>query len=302
MISILIPVYNYDCTELLRSLYEQGVAMKNDSDIHDFDFEIIVVEDGSNNNQTCIANRTLMQEIGQRYVHNSENLGSARTRNLLLSLARYPHCVVMDCDALVCTDDFLRRYWQLRNSADVVCGRIVTPAVCPPGCELRHLYEMQAEGKRSMEYREKHPYHHFTAFNVLFNAYVFRTLKFDERCTEYGYEDALMGLMLQREGYKVIHADIPLIHNGMDENAAFVRKTETSLRVLRRLGEPMQSFSKISRIERGLRKCGMAPCVYFLLKRFSGRLMSNLLGSHPSLLCFNLYKLYYYIGTYYKKG
>ena len=297
MISILVPVYNYNCTELICALHEQGLAIKRNPEFPDFDFEIILAEDGSEDIETCHANKTLMHEIGQVYVQNRNNIGRARIRNYLLSLARFPHCLLIDCDALVCTPDFLLQYWNSRNRADVICGRIRTPKICPPGCELRHKYETQAEKKRSMEYKAMHPYHHFSTFNVLFNNYVFKTLRFDERCTEYGYEDALLGLKLEQEGYSVMHAEIPLIHNGMDKNAEFIKKTETSLRVLRRLGEPMQSFSKISRIERTLCKLHLIPLTYYLLRKWRDSLLSNLLSNHPSLVSFQLYKLFYYIET-----
>lgn len=300
MISILIPTYNYDCSTLIRDLCTQAEQLKQHDDMGGFDYEVIVAEDGSNDSATIAANKAALQAFGAQHICLDENIGRACIRNLLVSKARFPYQLIIDSDALVCTPDFLKNYWMQRDAADVVCGRIQTPALCPEGCELRYNYEQNAEGKRSMAYKEKHPYRHFSTFNVMFHHYVFQTLQFDERCTEYGYEDALMGIMLQQEGYSIAHANLPLIHNGMDTNADFLRKTETSLRVLRRLGEPMQSYSNVARIEKCLRRMRLVHPIHLLLKMQRSKMRKNLLSNKPSLRQLQLYKLLYYIETYNK--
>lgn len=291
MISILIPVYNYDCRALVRELHEQGRRLCKELAAESFAFEIIVADDASTDFEQEEQNAGLATLEHVRYLRGGENLGRARIRNFLAAQARYDYCLIIDCDALVCTPDFLRRYVAERDRADVVCGELRNPEVCPRGCELRFRYEKAAMHRRPVAYREQHPYAYLSTFNVLFHRQVLLALPFDPRCTEYGYEDALMGLMLERRGYSIAHTDIPLVHNGMDRNADFLRKTETALRVLSRLGEPLQSFSALSRLSRRLCRLHLRRpflVVYALLRPLVRR---NLLSHHPWLPAFHFYKL-----------
>ena len=144
--------------------------------------------------------------------------------------------------------------------------------------------------RRSVAYRAAHPYESLSTFNVLFHRRVLLDLPFDERCTEYGYEDALMGINLQLNGYSIAHIDAPLIHNGMDRNADFLRKTETGLCTLSRLTGPMQEHSALARLCERITRWHLRPLVlagYGLLRPF---LRWQLLGRRPALACFFAYK------------
>ena len=290
MISILIPTYNYDCRTLVHALSEQGRQLSKELAAEAFAFEIVVADDASTDPETERCNASMAQWTGVRYLRCKENMGRARIRNFLFSQARYDHCLFIDCDALVCTPDFLHRYYEARNLADAVCGALRNPEVCPKGCELRYRYEQQANRHRTVAYRESRPYAYLSTFNLLLHRSLLEQLPFDERCTEYGYEDALMGLMMEQKGFSIAHVDIPLIHNGMDPNAVFLQKTETALRTLAKLGEPMQSFSALSRLCRKLQRLHLHSAFLLLYRCIRPALRKNLSGHHPQLLFFHLYK------------
>lgn len=293
MLSILIPVYNRDCTRLVAALSAQACALR-DTSAGRFRFEIIVADDASTSAAALRANSRLGRIEGCRYVVHADNLGRARIRNWLAREARYDHLLFMDCDAEVCTPDFLSRYWDVRLQADVVCGSLRNLPACPPGCALRYRYELRAARRRTPDFLNRSPYARFTAFNALFRRSVFARVCFDERCTEYGYEDALMGVMMQRLGISVVHVDIPLVHAGIDTSRAFLDKTEAALRVLSRLGEPMQTEAAVSRLARRLARFGLRLPVALTFRAVRPLLRRQLLGSRPSLLLLDAYKLGYY--------
>lgn len=293
MLSFLIPTYDYDCTVLVRSLFEQASAFKAAHD-GEFDFEILVADDASPDRRKLDGYHRLSQGGICSFFPLEHNLGRARIRNFLAGKARFDHVVFIDCDAEVCTDDFVVRYWRAAGQGDVVCGSLRNPAVCPPGGELRYRYEKAAEAQRTVEFRRMRPYAYFTTFNVMFSRKVFEVLQFDERCVDYGYEDALMGVMLEKSGYTVAHIDNPLIHNGIDKNAVYMDKVEASLRVLYQLGEPLHSASALVRLEHRLRRQHLLSALRGIYALFGRRWRARLLGHHPSMALLKLYKLGYY--------
>ena len=56
-------------------------------------------------------------------------------------LSHYPTLTAnLDCDALVCEPDFLRRYYEARDRADVVVGALRNPAVNPRNKKALYIY------------------------------------------------------------------------------------------------------------------------------------------------------------------
>ena len=296
MLSILIPIYNYDCSRLITDLDQQCRILRAELGQDVFDYELIMIDDASTNKKTEAINRETAHKSGGKYLVLKENVSRAKIRNLLAREAKGDYLLFLDCDTGVCNANFVRQYWADRDLAKVVCGNLRNPiGRAPRGCELRYRYERQAEANRPAAVRRQTPYACFTTFSVLFHREVFNRVEFDERCTEYGYEDALMGLMLDKMGIPIAHTDNALFHNGIDSNASFLQKTETALRVLHRLGEPMQSAAGASRLTRRLDRFRLTPTFAWMFRRVRGIIRANLLGRKPSLLLFNLYKLGYYV-------
>ncbi len=297
MLSVLIPVYNYDASALIQELGRQARQLADE--VEGFACELLVDDDASTDMVCEASNRAACAAVGGRYQRLAQNIGRAYLRNLLADQARGEWVLMIDCDAKIASPDFLSRYWADRLKADVICGALKNPPGPPrPGCELRYRYEKAAERQRSAAYRNRVPYSCFTTFNVMFRREVFIQIRFDSRCTEYGYEDALMGLMLKQHGKRVLHTDNALYHMGIDSNASFLEKTETALRVLSRLGEPMQSAAGASRVYHVLARLQVVRLVVYGFRHSRKLLRRNLLGKRPSLLLFQLYKIGYYAAYY----
>lgn len=286
-LSILIPTHNYNAYPLVSNLHEQAEALG----IH---YEIILVEDGSHDPVTMIANLKVKDLGNCKYVR-QEGIGMAQTRNRMAEMAEGEWLLFIDSDAKVCSGDFIKRYLDSMDKSEVVIGGLVTPDLhLNPEVSLRYKYETEADKHRNVEERNANPYMQFTAFNMLMRRTTFLSILFDKDCHEYGYEDALFGVELKKRGISVLHIDNPLIHAGIDTNDVFLRKTETSLRTLKGLKGRMLGNSRIEDAHARLQSYHLLWAMRLFHKCFSGMIKNNLLGSNPSLLWFSVYKLGYY--------
>ncbi|MBQ9363598.1 MAG: glycosyltransferase, partial [Bacteroidaceae bacterium] len=232
---------------------------------------------------------------GCHVLHQDSNIGRAAIRNRLYEVSRGDYLLFIDCDAEVVSSDFMERYYNDRKSADVICGALCNPKEQPSGCELRYKYEIAAEraGQRTVSFRMKRPYEMFSTFNVMFRREVFGNILFDDRCTEYGYEDVLMGLRLQEKGFSILHTDNALLHRGINSNDSFLKNTEAGIRTLWRIGEPLLSHSNLALTALRLKRWHLTGAFLFFFKLFKSGIHSNLCSHHPLLLLFKVYKLGY---------
>ena len=290
MISVLIPTYNYVCCNLVWELQRQLSACNEK-------YEIIVAEDGSNNKETVAENDKIASLPNCIHLTRPDNIGRARIRNFLVSKSSGEWCIFMDSDAEVVSPDYIRKYIEcIPCGADVFVGGLVNPDTLPGNnVTLRYRYEKAAERYRTADYRNHHPYERFSTFNFMARRETLTEVPFDERCTEYGYEDTLMGLELRKRNKKIAHIDNPLIHLGFDDNAVFLEKTETALHTLKKIETnllPYMGLGKLVRRIRTVHLTALVKCIYRLSRPLLRR---NLLGNSPNLTLFSFYKLGYFL-------
>ena len=142
MLSILIPTYNYDCTQLVMDLRRQA----EDAAIR---YEIIVMDDAS---ATCKeANQDINNLPHCQYIELAENIGRSRIRNRLADMAKYNSLLFMDCDAAVCKSDFISAYLPYcKNQSQVVIGGTAyDPNETNPAYSLRLTYGLKREGNQN---------------------------------------------------------------------------------------------------------------------------------------------------------
>lgn len=288
-LSILIPEYNETCIELVRALSEQAATISS------LNYEILVADDCSTLSAVVVQNRQINQIKNCYFLEYPENFGRAALRNNLADQAHYENLLFIDSDAQVYSPTFIRTYVEMAFRAEVVCGGVRNLDHLPsPRVSLRYRYEKAATVVRTVCYRQKHPYHYFTTFNFLIKRELFHTIKFDEHCVEYGYEDALFGVELRERAIQIRHIDNPLVHTGMDFNEIFLEKTEAALRTLNHLGGKMQASAAVSQAVCRIQQFHLLGVFRFAYKLFVPLLRAQLMSSRPSLTLFKLYKLGYY--------
>ena len=286
-LSVLIPIYNYDAQALVEAMLRKIAD-------EDLDAEIVVGDDGSTLETAWMA--AVEHYDGVRVIHSGGNAGRTRICNLMAHQARGEWLLFVDGDAGVPDTFSLKRSIDAGADAPVVCGGFYHPEVNPnPEATLRYKYERAADRHRSAAERSKHPYRKLSTFNLLVRREVFLSIGFDERCTEYGYEDALFGIQLGNKGIAIAHIDNPLIHLGLNDNDKFLNNTETAMRMLRRIQAMMPQDAGLLGAANSLNRYHLTWAMRLFYRLFRGTMLRNLLSRHPSLFVFNLYKLGYFL-------
>ena len=290
-LSILIPAYNYDCTQLVQGLCRQlsemvSIGVKS---------EVIVAEDGTSDEDALAANATIAKWEHCRYIRRSENVGRAAIRNFLTQNATYEWLLFLDCDMELPDDMFVRRYLESYGHEVVDGGFGVSENKALEGHNLRYTYEWHAQDKHSVEQRRNNPYRSFRTTNFLVSRQIMTDIPFDERFLHYGYEDVLFGKMLKQRGITIEHIDNPMILTCVESNDTFIDKTEEGLRTLYRFREDLRGYSQLLTFVSGIH-VGLVKSSIRLWHRLFGPLeRRHLCGNRPTLRIFNIYKVGYYL-------
>lgn len=229
MISLLIPVCDYDIIALVSSM-KNGIEK-----VPEF-CEIIIGDDGSS---VEFKNRykTLEGEC-VRIIYSEKNIGRAAIRNRLALEAKGDYILFIDADTMVpgTAEAYLRKWIPFMNRTRVICGGILYPGSRPgdPDKLLRWKYGRKREQRKASE-RNKHAHNSFSTFNVLFDKSIFSKIRFNEELKQYGHEDTLMGYQLKKAGINILHIDNGLLHEGLESNHEFLIKTKLGIENLSKL-------------------------------------------------------------------
>ncbi len=286
MLSVLIPVFNFDVRALVQDLHRQLVAAG-------VPFEIICFDDDSTTPFKSINRALATHSAHIRYTELPHNVGRARIRNLLAAAAQYPWLLFMDCDSKVVCDDYIQQYISHLQNNTVLCGgRCYSPTPPPnPDLYLHWLYGRQRE-QISADRRQQKPWHAFMSNNFLVPKAIFEATGFDERIVQYGHEDTLLGLELQQRGVPILHLDNPLEHLGLETNTIFLEKNRQGIQNLVQLIEIYPNLeTKLLRSYQFLSHWRLVASVRISLRLLRPLLLQNLKSRRPWLRCLDLYKL-----------
>lgn len=284
-LSILIPMHNGDPRPLARELCRQAQLMGG------LEYELLVIDDGSTDQPLVGQCWEISQWPHARFMALEENIGRARIRNLLASLARHEWLLFLDCDMTIDNPAFLQNY--LDAEGDVVYGGYKV-GQADRSC-LRFLYEKMHEHEHTAEQRCKRPYQHFHTANFLVRRDIMVAHPFNSQFRTYGYEDVLLGKQLKATGIPIRHIDNPAGFFTFEDNPSFVAKTEEGLRTLHQFRSELRGYSQMITAVEGIH-LGAVRWLIRLWHRLLGPLeRRNLCGKRPSLQLFKLYKLGYYL-------
>lgn len=289
MISVCIPIHNYDVRPLVEILRKRAESA-------DVEVEIVCIDDGSDSKFVEL-NRDI--EKHSKYVVLGENVGRARVRNLFLNHTNGDWLLFLDDDCRAIPEKFFEQYTEhLNENSDVlVGGSTYDDSFKDREHILRWMYGKRVESKKDVVLRNQNPYLSFMTNNFMIRRDVFERIRFDERITSYGHEDTLFGFRLKQAGINILHIDNAVVNGDIDTNEQFLRKTKESIKNLvnirRFLNEP--EFDDSVRLLRAYRKVEKLKMVWAvklwhhptkrcLEKRFKK-------GQGFTLTQFNLYKL-----------
>ena len=289
MISVCIPVYNFDVRLLVGELHKQAMALESG-------VEILVIDDASNKEFQHL-NREITQLFSVVYLELPANIGRSPIRNLLSGKARNEWLLFMDCDSEITSDRFLADYAALTKGVQVVCGGREYQSARPQKEFVLHWKYGKYREVKCAKTRGMHPYHSFMTNNFMVHKQILSRIQFDEAIMGYGHEDTLFGFELMRQSLPVVHINNPLLHINLENHAVFLKKSQEAIANLHgiylRSNTPEQ-FAKFVRLLRWSKKSGNSFIgrLLIFLARYNTKLFTkNLMSSNPFLLFYDLLRL-----------
>jgi len=277
MLSIVIPVYNYDIRTLVEQLHREASTLN-------IPFELLICDDAS----TQVFHQQQIEQLSHtRWLTNSVNRHVAYTRNRLLNEAQYPWILLLDADVLPLSPTFIQNYLNQIGNGLFFQGGFTYPATeSSQQQSLRFTY-----GRTIEQYKHLH-----SCCNLFFNQRELQ-LQFDEAITEYGYEDTLFFLDLAKQNREVIRLDNNVVHHSAESNQTYLERSKQACWGLAKLIQQEKINAdevQLSRLYQQLQNYRLT----FLLSLFDAllgkRIQHNLLGEKPSMIGFKWFKLVHY--------
>lgn len=289
-LSILIPVYNDICINLVQRVNNIAQAIK------ELDYEVIVADDGSTNEGKIIANEQYIKTQPKcRYIRRNINVGRAAIRNFLAREAQFEWLLFLDCDVEIPNQHFISNYLNAEPKQNVIYGGLTIGGDFHRlKTNLRYIYERSAERKQTAENRSIKPYQSFRTTNFLIAREIMLQHSFDETIKTYGYEDVMFGKQLYDSGINVTHINNQVEYTEYEENGSYLKKTEEAMRTLYSLKGELASYSSIIVLQQRAQTLHLSGVMNIIFRVFRNIWRANLLSSHPILAIYNAYRLFYF--------
>ena len=191
MLSILIPVYNYNVVPLVLELHKQCLECE-------IDFEIKVIDDGSK--LYIDENQEINSLSNCHFEVLAKNIGRSAIRNLLAKKAEFDSLLFLDADTIPTYDYFIKNYIVHINEEDkIIYGGIQYQKEKPNKNQiLRWVYGKQREAL-SVKKRQENLYLSFLTLNFLIQKSIFEKVSFNETIPNLRHEDTLFSYNLMQQ-------------------------------------------------------------------------------------------------------
>lgn len=282
MLSVLVPVYNFDIVTLAN-------VLKTQCDKAGLSYEIIFWDDDSNDSEIQSKNKCV-NDLEHVYYHlHTQNLGNTKVRQALAEKAQFDWLLFLDADTIPVTLHFISNYLEAINNseAQAVCGGISYQNFCKKEEILRWKYGKKYETDNSRLAMWK-------GANFLIKKELFLNFDLIEFPENYGYEDVVFGLNLEKQKvpYALVHN--PVYHLGLENSERFLYKTEMAIKNAYFLWENYPEIAdKIKLIQwaKQLKSSGLRPLSRWVFDVSKPLLKKQLSSPSPSLFLFQCYKL-----------
>ncbi len=288
MISVLIPVYNYNICDLVDNIHKQLTASKTE-------FEIICLDD--NSKKQIVASNLIINTLSNTsYLLSKKNNGIAITRQSLMEKAKYSWIILLDADVKLKNNSYIKNYLNaISYKYKVIFGGISYENKTPnKNSLLRWKYGMRCEAIDANK-RNKHPYKITSAANMMIKKELYKGLYLDSIGDSYGM-DIFFGPQLKFNNIPVLHIDNGVYHLGLEKSVTYIKKTQRAVETLLNL----HYQKKINLHENDLLKTFLffkkvkLNLIFSLWhKIFKNLMIQNLLSSNPSIKILQAFKITY---------
>lgn len=290
MLSVLIPTYNYIALDLVKSIHGQLEELN-------IVYEVICFDNGSQS-EANIKNEEINNLNNCHFRGLEKDGGRSKVKNLLAKESKYTWLLFLDSDVLPVSQNFVRDYVEVAKNekAKVFYGGLKYYKDKPHKNKmLRWVYGKSRE-EISLKKRNLNSQKYFTAANFLIDKDTFEKIKFDESLLEYGHEDTLFALELEKSNVAITQIDNPVFHLGLDNDEIFIEKTKQSIEnliCLENQGKITLKDNKLLKFNNILKKIKIRTLLSMLFEKYSKDMEKNLNSGAPSLFVFDLYKIGY---------
>ncbi len=302
-LSILIPVYGEHILWQVKLLYAQCCAIK------DLSWEIVVAEDGRPQQGTSCYdngiseagsyNDSLTEGSGNdkiaamahcRLIKREKNSGRAAIRNFLAREARFDTLLYIDA-GLKPNPHLVENYVDNIGKSLVVCGNIAVDKACIDKTNLRCRNELRAEKRFTAAKHALKPYKNFHTGNFMIDRQAMFDNPMREDIKTYGYEDTLFGKYLAEKHTSIIHINNPVLFTQFEDNERFLEKTSEAVETLYYYRDELEDYSPLLHSIHLLKKLYLLWIPFLIEKSFGDRIVDNLIGRHPNLQLYSLYRV-----------
>lgn len=287
MLSVLIPVYNFQYVRLVETIHKQLMLSA-------IAFEIICLDDASElftseNNRISKLSHTTYNIL-------PTNLGRIATRQQLANSAKYDWLLFLDADVLPKSEEFIQNYLNgLNTDVDAIYGGFAYHDEAPKSqYSLRWKYGKTKEEVSAL-IRNKAPYKIVISANFLIKKAVFLSINSQIDSKGYGY-DNYFGAILKAQNRTVLHIDNEVYHLGIEDNATYLNKIKQAvetLHLLHKTSKITDSDNDLLGLFKTLKKYRLHYIFGLFLKWFQKSFEKQLIGDHPSITLLQFYKLSY---------
>jgi len=297
MLSVLIPVYNYNITQLVNELHKQLVASN-------IDFEIICLDDKSNQDIIDL-NLSIGSLSNTTYKLSDKNNGIALNRQILVAAAIYDWIILIDADVELRDENYISNYLNIiEKGNNFIFGGFAYKNIKPKNTHLlRWKYGKKYEAI-SAKQRNPNPYKVTIAANMLAKKDNYKSLDLSSIGNNYAM-DYFFGALLKENNQKVLHIDNQVYHLGIESSPKYLKKKERAVETLLKLYSSKRikiHSNSLLKVFILLKKTKLVYVFNVFYKWFGSKLKHNLTSHNPSINLLQFYKLSYMCYSYLKKN
>lgn len=289
MLSILIPTYNYNAHPLVSELHRQA---ENEGIV----YEVLCFDDGST--LEIVENQKINSLTNSTFKKFDSNIGRTAIRNLMAQKASFEYLLFLDADMFPKSADFLKNYvaeLHISKDSQAVFGGCAYNSLNQKRDLLRFRYGQKREEQPAI-LRNKKPYKNIYSGNVLIHKPLFIATNTILK-SRYGL-DLFFSSQLHRIKCIPKHIDNEVYHNGLESNAAFLKKSKEGVKTiwwLYKNNHISEEQSQLIVAHRWLKKWKVVKLFRVLGSVFIDPVERLLKKNKAPLVFFDFYRLYYYV-------